>query len=82
MRELKRVVMFCAGIIFLILGLAGLALPFLQGFLFLMIGISLLALSSPRFRTWLESYTRRYPQAHQAMQRFIAWLEKNIGKTD
>ena len=79
MRELKKVIMFCAGIIFLLLGVAGLALPFLQGFLFLAVGAALLALSSPKFRSWLESHTRRNEHVHRAIQKLITWLEKNIG---
>jgi uncharacterized membrane protein YbaN (DUF454 family) len=81
MKELKRVIVFCAGILSLILGLAGLALPFLQGWLFLGLGLALLALSSRKIRTWLEGHTQKYPFVHRIVQRTLEWLEKNIGQS-
>ncbi|OGG50743.1 hypothetical protein A2763_02355 [Candidatus Kaiserbacteria bacterium RIFCSPHIGHO2_01_FULL_54_36] len=78
-KELKRILLIAAAVIFIILGLIGLALPFLQGFLFLFIGVALLSLVSKRMREWLEVHTRRYPRAHKFVERIHAWMMKNIG---
>ncbi|HEY4526773.1 MAG TPA: hypothetical protein VJK53_02910 [Candidatus Paceibacterota bacterium] len=67
--QLKRVLLFIAAFAFIIAGLIGLALPFLQGFLFLAIGIILLSIASPRARAWIEHHTRKYPKFH-------SWVEK------
>jgi len=70
------------GILFLLLGIVGLALPFLQGFLFLMIGLILLSISSTRARTWIESHTRRFPRIHTAFEKLEKWILKIVGPLD
>ena len=70
----KRVLLFAAASIFIILGLVGLALPFLQGFLFLFIGLTLLSIVSATARAWTERHTRKYPKVHA----WIKQLEKRI----
>jgi uncharacterized protein len=75
----KRILVIILGILFLIAGLIGLALPFLQGFLFLIIGAILLSISSLRIRAWVESYTRKYPKAHEYFEKTERWLSKYIG---
>ena len=72
--EIKRIILFIVAILFLILGLIGLALPFLQGFLFLAIGLILLSIASPKARAFIETYTRKYPKIHT----FVAKMEKKI----
>jgi len=67
--QLKRVLIFFVALVFIIVGLVGFALPFLQGFLFLFIGLILLSIASPTARSWIEHYTRKYPKVH-------AWVEK------
>ncbi len=74
--QLKRGLIFAAAIIFIILGIIGLALPFLQGFLFLGIGLILLSIASPRARAWIEQHTRKYPKIHT----FVAKMERRIAK--
>jgi uncharacterized membrane protein YbaN (DUF454 family) len=82
MKELKRVLFFVTGIFCLLLGLAGLALPFLQGWLLIFLGTAFLALSSRRIRNWIESHTQRFPHLHNGLQRVLNWLERNIGNSD
>ena len=72
--HLKRGLIFVIAIIFIILGIVGLALPFLQGFLFLAIGLILLSIASPTARTWIEHHTRKYPKVHA----FVQKIEKRI----
>ncbi len=67
--HLKRVILFCFALLFITLGLFGLALPFLQGILFLAIGLILLSIASPTARSWIEHHTRKYPKFH-------SWVEK------
>lgn len=55
--------------IFIILGLLGLFLPFLQGIIFLIIGISLLSVSSPTFKTWIDKRLERFPKAKARFDR-------------
>ena len=51
---LLRVTRIALGIAFLILGVVGLFLPFLQGILFLVIGLTLLSTESERAQRWLD----------------------------
>ncbi len=81
-KEIKRILVVGAGILFIVLGLIGLALPFLQGFLFLAIGLILLSISSSRFRTWTRTHTVRYPKLHGALEKMESWVVSVIGKVD
>ena len=69
---MKRLVRIIVGIIFIVLGLAGLVLPVLQGILFLTIGMLLL---SPdirvvkRIEKWLFN---RYPRLARKVEK-IKW---------
>ena len=76
----KRIIIFTLGILFIALGIAGLALPFLQGFLFLAIGILLLSVYSPSLREWMQSHTRRWPKLHEMVLKVEAGLIKIIGE--
>ena len=74
--------MLCAGVIFIILGILGLALPFLQGILFLVIGSILLSLASSKARKWIESRTIRYPKLHAFVEKTEKWMTGIIGTVD
>jgi uncharacterized membrane protein YbaN (DUF454 family) len=62
-QRLKPILIQGVGYAFLVLGVLGMFLPFLQGFLFLAIGMVILA----RHATWaarlLERFRARYPRA-------------------
>ena len=81
-KDIKKFLMIAAGVIFLILGLIGLALPFLQGFFFLSIGVVLLSLASTRIQTWVEMQTRPYPKVHRFVARTQKWIIRIIGSID
>ena len=81
-KEIKRILVIIAGVAFVLLGLLGLALPFLQGFLFLVIGLILLSISSARVRIFVESHTRRYPKLHAMVQKTEAWILRIIGPVE
>jgi uncharacterized membrane protein YbaN (DUF454 family) len=53
-RHVVRISKIVGGVAFILLGIAGLFLPFLQGILFLVIGLSLLSTESERARRLLE----------------------------
>jgi uncharacterized membrane protein YbaN (DUF454 family) len=61
-QPLKRKLLVAGGWVFLILGVFGLFLPFLQGILFLLIGLILLAKTQPRFRLLRMRLKKRYPK--------------------
>ncbi len=77
--KMKRLAVVVAGVLFLIAGVIGLALPFLQGFLFMIIGAILLSISSVRIRSWVESHTRKYPKTHELFEKTEKWLNRIIG---
>lgn len=81
-KEIKRILVLTAGVIFLILGVLGLALPFLQGILFLVIGLILLSLASSKARKWIESHTIRYPKIHALVERMEKWITSIIGEVE
>ena len=81
-RELKRVLVILGAVVSILIGLAGLALPFLQGFLFLGIGLILLSISSPRFRRWAMVHTVRYPKTHAMLEKIEKWVLGIIGPVD
>jgi len=79
-RNTKRTVIFVIGILFLILGVVGLVLPFLQGILFLAIGILLLSMFSPSLRAWLERHTRKVPALHRAVLSAEQFIKRVVGE--
>lgn len=78
-QRLKRILVYIAAILFLVLGVLGLALPFLQGFLFIAIGLILLSIVSPSSRQWWEVHTRKWPKLHELIVRMEARITKLIG---
>lgn len=61
------------GVLFLLLGIAGLALPVLQGVLFLFIGVLLLAPDVPLFRRLLRHLEARFPALARRLRRTRWW---------
>jgi membrane protein implicated in regulation of membrane protease activity len=62
-RRVKPILMQALGYAFLVVGVLGLVLPFLQGILFLLIGLIILAEHAPWARRLLERVRERYPKA-------------------
>ncbi len=78
---MKKALVLVVGVVFILFGLLGLALPFLQGFLFLAIGVVLLSIGSSRIRGWVELRTRRYPRVHKFVEKTQKWVVRIIGPT-
>ncbi|OGG60064.1 hypothetical protein A3C86_03240 [Candidatus Kaiserbacteria bacterium RIFCSPHIGHO2_02_FULL_49_16] len=81
-KEIKRILVLAAAVIFIVLGILGLALPFLQGILFLVIGLILLSIASSKARKWIESHTIRYPKLHAFVEKTEKWMTGIIGTVD
>ncbi len=69
-----------AAILFIILGLIGLVLPFLQGFLFLAIGVVLLSLVFVQVKEFRHKHTARFPRLHKIIEDTEGWIIKYIGE--
>ncbi len=78
--QIKRILILALGIVFIALGIVGLALPFLQGFLFLAIGILLLSLYSPTLRAWVDRRSKPYPKVHAVVLKAEGWILRVIGR--
>lgn len=81
-KKLKKYFIITLGVLFIIVGLAGLVLPVLQGWFFLAIGALLLSMYSPGIRTWMDRHTARYPKLHAFVERAQGWTTKVFGAPD
>ena len=79
-RKLKRAALLVGAIIFILLGIVGLVLPFLQGFLFIGIGLMLFSLYSTKFRDWLLNHTQHYPRIHTQLEKIQSRISEWIGE--
>jgi uncharacterized membrane protein YbaN (DUF454 family) len=79
-QHVKRIIVLTLGVTFVLLGIAGLFLPFLQGLLFLVVGLLLLSTVSPRLRAWVESHTRRWPKFHGWVEKADTYIRRILGE--
>jgi len=70
MNEFKRIGMLIAGWLFLVMGILGLFLPFLQGILFILIGLAILSSYSALVKRFLKYLERRYPHHHERVEKW------------
>jgi uncharacterized protein len=73
---LKRYTILGFGWAFVLLGVAGLFLPFLQGILFLLVGLYLLSLESARARLFRQRLRKRYPGLARKSDEAANWLNR------
>lgn len=73
METVKKILTLVAGWFFIVLGVIGLFLPFLQGILFIMIGLAILSSRSERVRRLVKHIEARFPRQHEAME---AWKKR------
>jgi uncharacterized membrane protein YbaN (DUF454 family) len=64
----------------LILGIAGLALPFLQGILFIVVALTLLAPEIPLFGRVIEALKKRVPAVFEKAAEMKASLKRRFGQ--
>jgi len=81
-KKLKKYFVIALGVLCILVGLAGLVLPFLQGWFFLAIGALLLSMYSPGIRTWMDKHTVKYPKLHAFVERAHGWTTKVFGAPD
>jgi uncharacterized membrane protein YbaN (DUF454 family) len=80
---MKAILMQGLGYGFVLLGIAGLVLPFLQGILFILIGLAILS----RHARWAEELIARLKRRHPRLERAIdaaetqaqAWWDRVTG---
>jgi uncharacterized membrane protein YbaN (DUF454 family) len=70
MSEIKRIAILILGWFFVVIGILGLFLPFLQGLLFIMIGLAILSSRSETVKRFLRYLEKRYPQHHERLVAF------------
>ena len=73
MDSIKKVGLLIIGWFFIVLGILGLFLPFLQGILFILIGLAILSSRSEIIKRFLKHLEERYPQHHERVE---IWREK------
>jgi len=79
-KKIKKALILTLGIIFIILGLFGLVLPFLQGFIFLAVGLVLVSFSFPRIRLTINKHAKRHPHLSSIVNKTESWIAKFIGE--
>lgn len=79
-KKVKKVLVLTVGIIFIILGLFGLVLPFLQGILFLFIGFLLISFCFPEVRPWVDKHLKKYPHLFRIIGGIEKWMTEVIGE--
>lgn len=79
-KHAKRVFILLLALLFLVFGVVGLVLPFLQGILFIAVSLILLSMLSPTTRTWFEHYTRKWPKFHAVVVRAERYITRIIGE--
>jgi uncharacterized membrane protein YbaN (DUF454 family) len=78
-RKIKKIAILTIGTIFILLGILGLVLPFLQGIIFLAIGFALIFFYFPDVRSWVNEHTKKYPHLFAIIEKIEKWLTKVIG---
>jgi uncharacterized membrane protein YbaN (DUF454 family) len=73
---IKKVGLLIIGWLFIVLGIFGLFLPFLQGFLFILIGLAILSTRSKMIKLFLKHLEERYPHLYKKIE---IWKEKIRG---
>jgi hypothetical protein len=73
-----RVFLIVAGWVFIVVGLAGLALPGIQGVLTLFAGAALLSVASETAYWTLRSMFRRWPRGWRRVERARRWIYRRV----
>lgn len=74
--RLMKALRITGGVVFLILGIAGLVLPVLQGILFLCVSALLFSVDVAFIREWVKEKERRYEGLHRILAKARAWARK------
>jgi uncharacterized membrane protein YbaN (DUF454 family) len=77
---MKRIIRLALGWTFIVLGVAGLFLPFLQGILFIALGLALIAPESEWAQNKLDWLRDRFPQMASGFDRAQERAESMISR--
>ena len=81
MDSIKKIGLLIIGWSFIVLGILGLFLPFLQGILFIFIGLAILSSRSEMIRRLLKHFEERYPDHHRRIEnlrkKIRSWFKKD-----
>jgi uncharacterized protein len=84
--RVKRILVLIAGWSFILLGIAGLVLPFLQGVLFILVGLIILSSQYAWARLWLTKLRKRFPKigsaADTAAAKVTGWIKRRSSRND
>ena len=80
LNSIKKIGLLIIGWFFIVLGILGLFLPFLQGILFILIGLAILSSRSEIIKRLLKHLEERYPHHHQRIEnlreKIRSWFKK------
>ena len=79
MRTVKQVTYTFIGVVFLIVGIAGLVLPILQGWFFIAIGLSFISLESPQLEGCLQRMSQKNKTSEKYFSKFRSWTRGKLG---
>ncbi|MFA6257871.1 MAG: hypothetical protein WC671_02580 [Candidatus Paceibacterota bacterium] len=79
-KKIKKVFILTLGIIFILFGLIGLIIPFLQGIPFLIIGFMILSLYFPKIRLQIQKHAQKNKHSLSFVNKIENWLAKIVGK--
>jgi uncharacterized membrane protein YbaN (DUF454 family) len=78
---IKRIGLLIIGWLFIVLGVLGLFLPFLQGVLFILVGLAILSSRSEIIKRFLRHLEERHPHLHERVEKWKAkirgWFKKD-----
>ena len=76
--RIKKLLSMIVGWSFIVLGILGLFLPFLQGILFLLVGLIILSKHYAFAQRWLDKLKHRFPAAFDLAHEFRVRLMKRF----
>ena len=79
---MKKLLSMIAGWGFIVLGILGLFLPFLQGILFLLVGLIILSKHYAFAQRWVDKLRHRFPAAFDLAHDFRVRLMKRFHKSE
>lgn len=79
-KHVRRVILDFFGIVFILMGVFGIFLPFLQGFIFLTIGFYLLSLNSQICDSFLRKFFRKHARFEYFFNKIDTFLKKILTK--
>lgn len=84
--DIKRIILFIIGVIFLIIGIITFPLPIPVGAIFIIISLLFLISSSPKVAKKIKEFRQKHPDVDKKVQKVEEWLplsaQREIDKTD